>query len=91
MSLSFIATFDNNSDLYSALSLNKNIKNIVRIDIPDDNVIKGVGALGSFLKKGNNHPHFKYEFGENADENRKSLSMILKSLSVGDYKKEDKN
>lgn len=84
------ATFDSKSDLYSALSSNKNIKNIIRIDIPGDNVIDGIGALGSFLQKGNNHPHFTYAFGENADENRKALAMILQSLGVADNKKNDK-
>ena len=83
------ATFDKNSDLSSALAANKNIKNIIRIDIPGDNVVKGIGALGSFLEKGNGHPHFAYAFGENADENRKALSMILESFGVGDYKKKE--
>jgi hypothetical protein len=84
------ATFDSKSDLYTALSSNENIKNIIRIDIPKDNVIQGVEALKSFLEQGDNHPHFSYAFGTNADENRKALAMILQSLGVGDFKKEDK-
>jgi hypothetical protein len=76
------ATFDKTSDLYKALSSNTNIKNIIRIDIPGDNVIKGVGALQSFLEKGDNHPHFTYAFGKNADENRKALALLLQSLGV---------
>ncbi|MBL7760517.1 MAG: RHS repeat-associated core domain-containing protein [Sediminibacterium sp.] len=84
------ATFDGKSDLSKALSSNKNIKNIIRIDIPGDNVVKGIGALQSFLEKGDNHPHFSYAFGDNADENRKALSLILKSLGVADFNKEEK-
>ncbi|MEQ1585776.1 MAG: DUF6443 domain-containing protein [Cyclobacteriaceae bacterium] len=81
------ATFDTKSDLYKSLTSNKNIKNIIRIDIPEDNVIEGIGALQSFIEKGDNHPHFTYAFGNNADENRKALAMILRTLGVGDYKK----
>jgi|688.fasta_scaffold197021_2 hypothetical protein len=80
------ATFTQDSDLSKALSENKNIKNIIRVDIQGDNVTKGVRALNSFLQKSDNHPHFKYAFGKDADQNRKNLAEYLKSKGVADFK-----
>ena len=81
-------TFTKDSNLFEALSSNENIKNIIYLNIKDDNVIEGYGALKSFVEKGDSHPHFKYAFGKDADENRKALSLILKTLGVSDYNKD---
>ena len=81
-------TFTKDSNLLEALSSNENIKNIIYLNIKDDNVIEGYGALKSFVEKGDSHPHFKYAFGKDADENRKALSLILKTLGVSDYNKD---
>ncbi len=76
------------SELFKQLSTNANIKNIIRIDIEGDDVRdlnKGGSiwsALWNFLKKGEDHPHFKYAFGENAEKERKKLAEDLKKQGV---------
>ena len=79
----------NNSDLYKELSGNKNIKNIIRIDIPGDEVKdanKGfwnaVLAAAMMTLQGDDHPHFKYAFGEDASKNQKQLAEDLKKKGV---------
>jgi RHS repeat-associated protein len=76
------APFTKDSDLFKALASNENIKNIIRIDIPGDNVTKGRGAMKRFMKQGDNHPHFKFAFHKNAAKNQKELAKYLKSLGV---------
>ena len=65
------------SDLYKELKNNPNIKNIIRIDIDGDNVQEGLGALPSFLIEGDEHPHFKFAFGEDAKNNTEELTNDL--------------
>jgi RHS repeat-associated protein len=78
-----------NSDLYKSLTSNKNIKNVIRIDIEGDNVdnlseglTKALGVIISFIVNGNDHPHFKYAFNKDADANRKQLAEDLKKQGV---------
>ncbi len=79
----------NNSDLYKELSGNKNIKNIIRIDIPGDevkdankSVWHAIAAAAALILQGDDHPHFKYAFGEDAAKNQKQLAEDLKKKGV---------
>lgn len=81
------STVPTNSDLYKALSSNANIKNIIRIDIPNDkfsnpNSIKDLlkGVLDA-LKKGDKLPHFIYALPQN-DKEREELAKQLYDAGV---------
>lgn len=78
------------NDLQKALESNTNIKKIIRIDIPGDNVSDGTSALPSFLSQGNDHLHFKYAFNKGVNKNRKELADFLKAQGVADYKSQAK-
>jgi RHS repeat-associated protein len=78
-----------NSDLYKDLSNNKNIKNIIRIDIPGDDVKDAnksiwhaIYAAAALIIQGDDHPHFKYAFGVDAEKNQKQLAGDLKKMGV---------
>ena len=79
----------NDSELYKELSGNKNIKNIIRIDIEGDDVsgvneglVNRIVTLYNTLTKRDNHPHFKYAFGSDAEKNQKELAEDLKKKGV---------
>jgi RHS repeat-associated protein len=76
-----------NSDLYKALSSNSNIKNIIRIDIPNDRFSnpKGIkdfikGVIDA-LEKGDKLPHFIYALPQN-DKEREELAKQLYDAGV---------
>lgn len=76
------------SELWKELKANKNIKNIIRKDIPGDDVAKlnkggsKFKALINFITKGEGHPHFKYAFGKNAKKNSEKLGKELYKKGV---------
>jgi RHS repeat-associated protein len=87
------APISTESDLYKALSSNANIKNIIRVDIPNDpfsnpeSLTPGDGVVGfakgvmQFMEMGDNIPHFKYARPEN-DAERAQLADELYEQGV---------
>jgi RHS repeat-associated protein len=74
-------TISEDSELYLALISNPNIGQVVRLDILYDNVQSPVSFLYSFSQMGNQHPHFKYAFHDNAHVNR--MVLFEKILKMG--------
>jgi RHS repeat-associated protein len=79
----------NSSSLYKDLSSNKNIKNIIRIDIPGDRVKdanksfwNAILAAAQLIIQGNDSPHYKYAFNKDAKKNQKQLAEDLKKQGV---------
>ncbi|MEZ4713497.1 MAG: hypothetical protein R3A44_40290 [Caldilineaceae bacterium] len=77
------------SELFRSLQGNGNIRNIIRVDIPDDGVatmnqgpLSLVGAGIGFAIGGNEHPHFRYAFGENAKQYSGELATQLMEQGV---------
>ena len=77
------------SDLFQALLGNNNIKNVVRFDIPGDDVstinqspLNAFSAAVSFATKGDNHPHFQYAFGANAPQLSRELADQMMQQGV---------
>ena len=71
------------SKLYEELQGNENIKNIIRVDIDDDDVQTITPlTLGRFLLMGDDHPHFKYAFHENAAQYILELAQYLSENGV---------
>ncbi len=76
-------SIEEDSGLYKSLLNNENIKNVIRVDIPGDNVQDAnFETLMSFYNLGDSHPHFKYAFGKKAEENTKQLANYLKEQGV---------
>ncbi len=42
----------------------------------------GIKAIWNLIRKGDDHPHFKYAFNKEADKNRKELAEDLKKEGV---------
>jgi RHS repeat-associated protein len=80
------------SKLYKEILANKNIKNVIRIDIDNDGVknvnkqglFKNVSLLKTlFLDKAKTHPHYKYgKITPEGDKSRKELGETLKKDGV---------
>jgi len=77
------------SDLFQLLQSNSNIKNILRIDIPGDDVatvnqsgLNAATAMWNFGTKGDFHPHFRYAFGDNAMQYTAELALQLQEEGV---------